>query len=143
MDEGASALGTFVLIGVLWIVPIFVATNVWTRKGGGGGAGLLMGLCLGWIGVLIAALATPSRAPQFQAGQPSATRPMRECPFCKSEIRADASVCSHCQRESSAWVLKDGRWWSRSSSGQWYVLNPANPPGSQWEKPDAIPQDLH
>ena len=31
---------------------------------------------------------------------PLPARNTRECPFCKSEIRADASVCPHCQRES-------------------------------------------
>lgn len=35
----------------------------------------------------------------------------RECPHCKSQIRPDASVCPHCQRESEAWTLSEDRWW--------------------------------
>lgn len=45
----------------------------------------------------------------------------RECPFCKSAIRRDASVCPHCQRESEPWLLHDGRWWVKRDSGDYYL----------------------
>lgn len=43
----------------------------------------------------------------------------RECPFCKTEIRPDASVCPHCQRESEPWTENDGYWWKKGASNEW------------------------
>lgn len=43
----------------------------------------------------------------------------RECPFCKMEIRPDASVCPHCQRESDSWKLNDEHWWAKGEAGGW------------------------
>ena len=31
----------------------------------------------------------------------------RECPFCKEDMRRDASVCPHCRNNSEPWVFKD------------------------------------
>lgn len=31
----------------------------------------------------------------------------RECPFCKEQIRKDANVCPHCQRESEPQPLRN------------------------------------
>jgi hypothetical protein len=45
-------------------------------------------------------------------------RVMRECPFCKSQIRADASVCPHCQRESPPWQFHEGSWWTKDDRGR-------------------------
>ena len=51
----------------------------------------------------------------------------RECPFCKSNIRADASVCPYCRRESQAWRLHEGHWWTRDDAGQdWWLDDAAN-----------------
>lgn len=43
----------------------------------------------------------------------------RECPFCKTEIHPDASVCPHCQRESEPWTENDGYWWKKGASNEW------------------------
>lgn len=102
---------------VFWIVPIFLAANIWENKGGGKGAGVALGLFLGWLGVLIAAIASPS------GGGGSSRVPVansRECPHCKSRIRRDASVCPHCQRESSPWIFHEGRWWMTGTDGKIY-----------------------
>lgn len=43
----------------------------------------------------------------------------RECPSCKSQIRPDASVCPHCQRESEPWTKNDDVWWMKGETGEW------------------------
>jgi hypothetical protein len=47
-------------ISLLFILPIFVAFQQWTKKGGSPAVGILLGIFLGWVGVLIAVLATPT-----------------------------------------------------------------------------------
>lgn len=117
--------GLIIFAIVFWIIPIFIAANVWENKGGGKGAGVALGLFLGWLGVLIAAIATPSNAvKQQRAGSTGLSAAQsRECPFCKSSIRRDASVCPHCQRESAPWVYHEGRWWTKGTDGKDYYLD--------------------
>jgi hypothetical protein len=38
---------------------------------------------------------------------------VKECEHCKSQIRPDASVCPHCQRDVQAWTLHEGTWWQK------------------------------
>lgn len=77
--------GVIVGAAILWVVPIFVAVSLGRTKRREGWA---YGLFLGWIGVLILALL------------PALPDPMvGECPWCKEDIRTDAIVCPHCQRE--------------------------------------------
>lgn len=77
------------LIGaaVLWVAPLFVAYSVGRSRGR---EGLWYALFLGWIGVLVLLMLPPRR---------DAATGYRECPFCKSSIRVDASVCPQCQRD--------------------------------------------
>lgn len=53
--------------------------------------------------------------------------PTRECPFCKSSIRADATVCPHCQRESEPWRLVRTVWVARRSGDgtYWWLSQPS------------------
>lgn len=121
---GAEALVILVWIGVFWILPIIFSSQIWTNKGGGGGAGFALGFFLGWIGVLIAAIATPSRAyaaPNRAAGSPP--RSVRECPHCKEAMRRDASVCPHCQRDSDPWRFHEGFWWYTREDGSHLYLD--------------------
>jgi hypothetical protein len=53
---------------------------------------------------------------------PSGSIPTRECPFCKSRIRADALVCPHCQRESEPWRLVRTVWVGRGTDGPFWWL---------------------
>jgi hypothetical protein len=78
-----------VLLGaiILWVIPIFVGISIGRSKGR---AGWAYGLFLGWIGVLILALLSPVK---------DSSTGFRECPFCKEQIRWDAVVCPHCQRD--------------------------------------------
>ncbi len=66
---------------VLWVIPIFVAYSMGKAKNR---SGVTYGILLGWLGVIILAL-LPARTnvgPDLY----------RECPFCKEEMRRDASV---------------------------------------------------
>ena len=58
---------------------------------------------------------------------------MRECPFCKSQIRPDASVCAHCRRESPPWLRKEDLWWRQDEHGDWFSRD-ATMPRSTWER---------
>jgi hypothetical protein len=136
-------MGPTVLVGaiILWIVPTFVGHALGRPRRRWGAA---YGLCLGWLGVLILALLPPlpelSTAAQLarlerQRGQLRADYVLkeqarlqaelatatRECPFCKEEMRRDATVCRHCGRDSEAWIYEDGRWRARSGD-VWYAL---------------------
>ena len=91
---------------MLWIVPIFVAVSQGRDKNR---MGFAYGF-LGWVGVIILALLPPLDVPPDPM--------IGECPYCKEEIRLDAMVCPHCQREvtplgpdgqpdTSAWAAED------------------------------------
>ena len=62
---------------------------------------------------------------------------VRECPFCKEEIRRDASVCPHCRRESPAWDYRDGRWWTDSGDGEKWLDEPSR----RWRDADEEPDE--
>jgi hypothetical protein len=79
--------GGFVIFAlVLWVLPIFVAHSQGKAKNR---AGVAYGLFLGWLGVIILAL-LPRRIDSSVYG---------ECPWCKEDMRLDASACPHCQRD--------------------------------------------
>lgn len=69
---------------ILWVVPIFVARSQGHAKNRDG---WVYGLFLGWLGVLILALLPPLDDGRYG-----------ECPWCREDIRFDASVCPHCRR---------------------------------------------
>ena len=35
----------------------------------------------------------------------------------------ESSVCPHCRRESPAWLLYEGGFWTRSEAGDWRLLD--------------------
>lgn len=79
-----------VIVAILWVIPIFVAYSIGRPKGR---MGIAYGLLLGWVGVIILALLPPVR---------NAAAGYRPCPFCKEQIRRDATVCPFCQRDVEA-----------------------------------------
>ncbi len=81
----------------LWIAPIIVAGKMGSRKGRGG-LGVLLGVILGWIGVIIIAVIEPTPDVQRQ----EALRHGFACPFCQEPVRHGATVCPHCQRDLPA-----------------------------------------
>jgi hypothetical protein len=101
------------VVAIVWLLSGLAAALIWSSKGGSVGAGFLIGLVLGALGLIVVLVATPS-------GRQSAWR--RECPHCKEPMRRDASVCPHCRRESQPWRLHEGRWWVEKPEG-WYYLD--------------------
>lgn len=92
--DDAAAVGTAIGVGILvflWAAGDVILGIIWLVTNGGG-----------------------DRQTKVIAGT------MRECPFCKSQIRRDASVCPHCQRESDPWILHEGRWWVKRESGDYF-----------------------
>ena len=126
--------------GVIWIVSIFVAHAIGKPKNR---AGFLYGFFLSWIGVIIVALLPP--APEmtleelekkrkgispayYEKKQAELTAKLqseliyRQCPFCKENMRRDASVCPHCRHESEPWTLHEGHWWVKVDE-KWHRLD--------------------
>jgi hypothetical protein len=87
-------MGTLVAVVLLWVTPFIVALHIGERKGREGVA-FALGFCLGWLGVLIIALTTPTDA----ARRTHALRNGFACPFCQEPVRTGATVCPHCQRD--------------------------------------------
>jgi hypothetical protein len=132
------ALGAFFGgLVVVWVICGFAAGAIRQNQGGSFGSGFLWGFLLGFIGLIVVAATMPQQPhaapalPQTPASLPPksedvATRPagggavatardskaVRECPHCKEAMRRDASVCPHCRRDSDAWRLWEGRWWT-------------------------------
>ena len=144
-------MGLGVLAGaiILWIVPAFVAYGLGKPRRRWGAA---YGLCLGWLGVIIVALLPPvpersvaerlawlerrggQLRPAYVAEEQARLHAelataTRECPFCKEEMRRDASVCRHCGRDSEAWIYEGGQWRARSGEA-WFCLVEAS---GEWE----------
>lgn len=62
-DSGVFA---FVFL-VIWLGLAFWCSSIWSKKGGSGGVGFLLGLILGVIGLIIVAVATPSKSASVTA----------------------------------------------------------------------------
>lgn len=62
----------------------------------------------------------------------------RECPSCKKRMRGDASVCPHCQRESTPWTLHDGVWWRRDETGRWEYRKSQGDGGAKWVRSEGV-----
>jgi hypothetical protein len=102
----------------------FVASAIWKNKGGDPVVGFIMGALLGLLGIIMAAAMTPKAGGAFTGSSME-----RECPYCKKQIRRDASVCPYCQRESEAWNYHGGFWWVWRN-GRWMYLNERS---NKWE----------
>jgi uncharacterized membrane protein YeaQ/YmgE (transglycosylase-associated protein family) len=137
-----SIIGGF-FVGWLLFGLLFglVCDSIWKGKGGSPGTGFLLGFLLGLIGLLIVAIATPggtAGAPGFGTAQPHLRT--RECPFCKTSIRRDASVCPHCQRESEPWQFHNGLWWVHRDDGAYWLNERLRPPAwTPYEPPPHPP----
>ncbi|MEA2435188.1 MAG: hypothetical protein QOG54_2645 [Actinomycetota bacterium] len=56
----------------------------------------------------------------------------RDCPFCKEQMRRDASVCPHCRHASPAWTFHEGRWWFKGTDGSAYWLDETQGQWVRW-----------
>jgi hypothetical protein len=117
-----AVVGALLLIVALYFLPTIIAL---VRGASSKGSIIVINLFLGWtlIGWVVAlAMAVRSVPKSTPAPAATAPAPTRECPHCKEAMRRDASVCPHCHRESPAWTLHEGHWWS-SVDGVWYRLD--------------------
>jgi hypothetical protein len=128
-----------ILILVVAVLPIFVAYKITSGKGRGGGLGILLGVLLGWIGVIITLFLSNKREEAEVRAAIEVARQRqamyRECPHCKEQMRRDASTCPHCQRDSRAWEQREGHWWSQTQAGEWFWLDEQ---AGEW-KPASVP----
>jgi hypothetical protein len=89
----AALLGLFIVL-FMWIAPIWISVHLGNAKGQPL-LGWLLGLVLGWIGVIIMLIVPPSleaqRREALAAGFP--------CPYCREPVRYGAIVCPHCRRD--------------------------------------------
>ena len=108
-----------IFIAGFWIAPIAIAQRITLGKGRGGTPGVLLGLFLGWLGVLVAAILSDQRLVNAELKKVGA---YRECPHCKENMRRDASTCPHCRNRSDPWLLHQHLWWYQAADG-WYWLN--------------------
>jgi hypothetical protein len=144
-----------VILLVIALVFGFAAGAVRENQGGSFGGGFAWGFFLGFIGLIVVVATKPAmsstnalgtsspspRAPSVVPGSGSESIPqvpvaMRECPFCKEDMRRDASVCPHCRRESPAWSYEKGVWWAPNDDGDRMWLDP----GGQWHSASEEPQ---
>ena len=86
----------FIVVVIVWILPAVLAALMGRDKDRLN-LGIILGLFLGWIGVIIMVGVAPTdaarRATAFENGQAFA------CPFCREPVRTGATVCPHCQRD--------------------------------------------
>ena len=91
---------------VVWLFCGLLAGAIASGKGLSFGGYFIVGVLLGPIGILIAAVS--SRSPEAEAQRMAAVDQARlatgtgwRCPFCAEEVNSMAVVCKHCGREMS------------------------------------------
>ena len=80
-----------------WITPAAIAWQIGANKGKQD-TGALLGVFLGWLGVLIIAVMSPTDAARRTRAMESG---FTACPFCLEMVRHGATACPHCQRDIS------------------------------------------
>jgi hypothetical protein len=68
-----------VVMFIIWVLPIIVGNKIGKGKGRTGWA---WGLLLGWLGVVIVALLSPTN--------------QKSCPQCAESVQRGAQVCRYC-----------------------------------------------
>ena len=134
---------TFMLLLVvgssIWVgIDAFNLAKTSNGKGPGGTspAAWVVGCLMLWI-VFFPYYLVKRGKPQLSPSTSSSdsARPRRECPHCRSQMRADASVCLQCQRESDPWENRDGVSWVFRPSGNYYLDEARN----TWVKQERLP----
>lgn len=90
----------------IWLICGIIAAVIYSNKGRSGLTAFIVGFLFGPIGVILAAL-TPADTAAVER-KAVTTGSMKKCPFCAELVRAEATVCKHCQRELPAVVAEPG-----------------------------------
>ncbi len=94
MASGAGLASLFVFLSLaLTVAAVWVSVHLGNKKGLAV-LGWILGILLGWIGVVIMLIIPAS--PEAQRRE--ALRSGFACPYCQEPVRHGASVCPHCQR---------------------------------------------
>jgi hypothetical protein len=145
---------------IIWLACAFIGLLIGSNKGRPG-AGFLLGLFLGFIGLIIIAVMSPTpeaqalRDQRVAAASQALTGPApttRTCPWCAEQIQLQARVCKHCGRDvqplggalapappgtGEGWMPDPSgrhpdRWWDGSEWTQWVRDKPG---GTRSEDP--------
>jgi uncharacterized membrane protein YeaQ/YmgE (transglycosylase-associated protein family)/RNA polymerase subunit RPABC4/transcription elongation factor Spt4 len=85
------------IIVIAWFVCGLIAAAISEEKGHSAVAGFFLGLLLGPVGVIVAAVISREGAVLEQRAVNSGQ--MRRCPYCAELVRPQATVCRYCGRD--------------------------------------------
>lgn len=95
MAPGAGGATPFLLLSLaLTVAAVWVSVHLGNKKGTVA-LGWVLGILLGWIGVVIMLIIPPSA----EAQRREALQNGFACPYCQEPVRHGATVCPHCRRE--------------------------------------------
>ncbi len=91
-------------IFIVWLVCGFICSVIAGSKGRSAGGFFLMGLLLGPLGVIVAAVLPRNENQIEKENLESGT--MKKCPMCAELIKSEAIKCKHCQSDIKMVVVE-------------------------------------